>query len=101
MLFSAQLCDIITKTAQGGRKMAGIQNFRSALGGFKRGDVVRYIEYMNNQHNTQVAQLNTQLQTALSQASPAQLAQLQQAVIGSKTVMQETAMAMFAIAPKE
>ena len=44
--------------------MAGIQNFRSALGGFNREDVVRYIEYLNNQHNAQVEQLNTQLQTA-------------------------------------
>lgn len=44
--------------------MAGIQNFRTALGGFNREDVVRYIEYLNNQHNSQVEQLNTQLQTA-------------------------------------
>lgn len=44
--------------------MAGIQNFRSALGGFNREDVVRYIEYLNHQHNSQLEQLNTQLQTA-------------------------------------
>ena len=44
--------------------MAGIQNFRTALAGFHREDVVRYIEYMNNQHNSQIQQLNTQLQTA-------------------------------------
>ena len=44
--------------------MAGIQNFRTALGGFNREDVVRYIEYLNNQHNSQIEQLNTQLQTA-------------------------------------
>lgn len=44
--------------------MAGVQNFRSALGGFNREDVVRYIEYMNNKHNAELAQLNTQLQTA-------------------------------------
>ena len=44
--------------------MAGIQNFRTALAGFNREDVVRYIEYMNNQHNSQIQQLNTQLQTA-------------------------------------
>lgn len=41
--------------------MAGIQNFRTALGGFNRQDVVQYIEYMNNQHNSQIEQLNTQL----------------------------------------
>ena len=53
--------------------MAGIQNFRSAIGGFNRQDVVRYIEYLNNQHNSQIEQLNTQLQTAreaLAKATP-------------------------------
>ena len=44
--------------------MAGIQNFRSAFRGFNREDVVSYIEYINNQHHAQVAQLNTQLQNA-------------------------------------
>lgn len=44
--------------------MAAVQNFRSALGGFNREDVVRYIEYMNNKHNSQIEQLNTQLLTA-------------------------------------
>ena len=44
--------------------MAGIQNFRSALNGFNRQDVVHYIEYLNNQHNAQLEQLNTQLQNA-------------------------------------
>ena len=38
---------------------------------------------------------------AMADQIAAQLMQLQQAVIGSKTVMQETAMAMFAINPKE
>ncbi len=44
--------------------MTGIQNFRSALGGFNREDVVHYIEYMNNKHNSELEQLKTQLQTA-------------------------------------
>ena len=51
--------------------MAEIQNFRSALGGFNREDVVRYIEYMNNKHSAELEQLNHQLQAAreaLSQA---------------------------------
>lgn len=51
--------------------MAEIQNFRSALGGFNREDVVRYIEYMNNKHSAELEQLNNQLQAAreaLSQA---------------------------------
>lgn len=40
------------------------QHFRSAFNGFNRQDVVRYIEYLNNQHNAQVEQLNNQLQNA-------------------------------------
>ena len=44
---------------------------------------------------------NAQQIGAMADQIAAQLAQLQQAVIGSKTVMQETAMAMFAISPKE
>ena len=44
--------------------MSGFQNFRKSLNGFNREDVVRYIEYMNNKHNSQIEQLNTQLQTA-------------------------------------
>ena len=40
------------------------QHFRSALNGFNRQDVVRYIEYLNNQHNAQIEQLNNQLQNA-------------------------------------
>ena len=57
--------------------MATIHHFRTALGGFNRQDVVNYIEYLNNQHNSQIQQLNTQLQTALSQSSPAQVSALQ------------------------
>ena len=40
------------------------QQFRSAFHGFNREDVGRYIEYLNNQHKTQIDQLNNQLQTA-------------------------------------
>ena len=52
--------------------MAGVQSFRSALGGFNRGDVVRYIEYINNKHNAELEQLNTQLQTAREALSKAE-----------------------------
>lgn len=48
--------------------MAAVQSFRTALGGFNREDVVRYIEYINNKHASEVEQLNTQLQIALEQA---------------------------------
>ena len=52
--------------------MAQLQNFRSALGGFNREDVVHYIELLNNKHNTQVNQLNTELQALRSQLEQAQ-----------------------------
>lgn len=60
--------------------MSGFQNFRSAFNGFNREDVVRYIEYINHKHNSQIEQLNTQLQTAqaeLEKRSPAQDSKLQ------------------------
>ncbi len=47
--------------------MAAFQNFRSALNGFNREDVVRYIEFINNKHNAQVNQLHTEIQTLRSQ----------------------------------
>ena len=40
--------------------MAVNHNFRSALGGFNRADVVRYIEYMNTKHAEQISELNTE-----------------------------------------
>ena len=62
--------------------MAVNHNFRSAMGGFNREDVVRYIAYINNKHNAEIAQLNTQLQNALTAASDAKsgadVAQLQE-----------------------
>lgn len=42
--------------------MAEIQTFRSAFNGFNRQDVVSYIEMLNNRHNAERNQLNTQLQ---------------------------------------
>ena len=53
--------------------MSSIQSFRSALNGFNRQDVVNYIEYMNNQHNSQIQQLNNQLQNALAKSSESDL----------------------------
>lgn len=47
--------------------MAAFQNFRSALNGFNREDVVRYIEFINNKHNTLVNQLNTEIQALQAQ----------------------------------
>ena len=41
--------------------MAAMQNFRKSLNGFNREDVVQYIEYINNKHNSQVNQLKTEI----------------------------------------
>ena len=59
--------------------MSAPQNFRSAFNGFNREDVVRYLEYINTKHTTQLNQLNTEndyLRTKLSAIEPdADLAQ--------------------------
>ena len=53
--------------------MSAPQNFRSAFNGFNREDVVRYLEYLNTKHTTQVNQLNSEndfLRTKLSAIQP-------------------------------
>ena len=52
--------------------MAQLQNFRGAFNGFNREDVIHYIELLNNNHNAQVTQLNTELQTLRAQLEEAQ-----------------------------
>ena len=37
------------------------QNFRTAINGFRREDVVRYLEYLNAKHMTEVNQLSAWL----------------------------------------
>ena len=44
--------------------MAQTHNFRRAMGGFHREDVVRYIEYMNQKHADQVNSLYVENQTS-------------------------------------
>ena len=51
------------------------KNFRSAFRGFNREDVVHYIEFLNQQHAAQIAQLNSQLQAAKENACSAELLQ--------------------------
>ena len=63
--------------------MADFQSFRTAFRGFHRQDVVNYIEFMNQKHNSQLEQLNTQLQNAREElyrvkATPASQSDLQQ-----------------------
>ena len=40
------------------------QHFRSAFHGFNRQDVVQYIEFITNQYNSKIEQLNNQIQNA-------------------------------------
>ena len=42
--------------------MAAQMNFRSALNGFNRDDVVHYIEYLNAKHTAEVNQLKSELE---------------------------------------
>ena len=63
--------------------MAAVKHFRTAFRGFNREDVVAYIEYLNNHHNSQIEQLNSQLQTALSKPAgdPELQAKLDEALV--------------------
>ena len=54
--------------------MSTLQHFRSAFNGFNRDDVVHYIEFMNNQHKQEVAQLQRQLEIAQTKAMDTTLA---------------------------
>ena len=47
--------------------MAQAHTFRSAFHGFNREDVVHYIEFVNNRHNDQINQLNSEKQTLLAE----------------------------------
>ena len=64
--------------------MAENKTFRSAFNGFNREDVVRYIEYINNQHTAQVSQLNGELEELR-----AQVAQAQEIVIPDTTELEQ------------
>lgn len=44
--------------------MAMNSTFRSSFHGFNRKDVVQYLEYMTNQHKSQLEQMNNQLMAA-------------------------------------
>lgn len=50
--------------------MAEQQTFRSALHGFNREDVVRYIDYLNTKHAAEMAQMNSELEFLRAQQTP-------------------------------
>jgi predicted RNase H-like nuclease (RuvC/YqgF family) len=65
-LFSGKECAIMNKNLDFPKEapiMAESRTFRSALNGFNREDVVRYIESLNTKHTTLVNQLNSELQS--------------------------------------
>ncbi len=55
--------------------MPAVQRFRSALNGFNRNDVVQYIEYLTNYYQSQIQQLNTQLENTTAPADNSALQQ--------------------------
>ena len=57
--------------------MTAPQKFRSALNGFNREDVVRYIEFSNSRHEAEVTQLKEQLEFYRKEASVQNAAALQ------------------------
>lgn len=60
--------------------MAESRNFRSALNGFNREDVVRYIESLNAQHTTLVNQLNSEKQSLVDELNVCRAKQTADAV---------------------
>ena len=70
--------------------MASQQNFRRAINGFNRQDVVSYIELVNNQHASQLNQLKTELQTLKAELAQARAAadntQLQEKLAQSEEI---------------
>ena len=48
--------------------MSEQQNFRTAFSGFNREDVVRYLEYLNNKHASEISQLNSEIEYLRSQS---------------------------------
>lgn len=59
--------------------MEAFMNFRSAINGFKREDVVKYIEYISAKHSAEVNQLNSEIEYLKSKSGD-QPAPVQQVV---------------------
>ena len=59
--------------------MALVKNFRSALNGFNREDVVHYIEYLNAKHNSELQQLTAEMDLLRNGAAAPDLSEQLQA----------------------
>ena len=58
-------------------------NFRSAINGFNRDDVVHYIEYLNTKHTAEINQMNSELdylRTRQPQTLPADTADMEETI---------------------
>lgn len=53
--------------------MSAPQNFRSAFNGFNREDVVRYLEYLNARHTSQINQLTSEAEYLRNKAEASQI----------------------------
>ena len=74
--------------------MAAPQKFRSALNGFNREDVVRFIEYTNARHEAEVARLKEELEALraeLEKCQPAELLRVEELVQKCVDLEQENA----------
>lgn len=72
--------------------MATNLNFRSAISGFNREDVVHYIEYMNSKFNTQINQLTGEAQELRDKLTAmAQIPDLSDEVAQLKAQLEEAA----------
>ncbi len=70
--------------------MTAPQNFRTAFNGFNREDVVHYIEYLNARHESEINQLNAELDLLRSRASQAEEnAETQQQLEQAREVCQQ------------
>jgi len=67
------------------------QTFRSAFNGFNREDVVRYLEYLNQQHTTEINQLRSEMEFLRSKAQEAPAAAEQAEESCSELVEQQAA----------
>lgn len=76
-------------------------HFRSAFNGFNRQDVVQYIEYLNNQHNLQIEQLNNQLRNAAAPTDNTLQAKLDAALAKCALLEAQLAAAPVATAEQE
>lgn len=65
------------------------QKFRKALNGFHRDDVVRYIEFLNAKHQSQVNQLNMEIENLRSQAATREEAKPDQELLRQVEMLEE------------